>query len=295
MVLLMNPVWIPSSSAVEAFMVVAHPPSHRALISSAMVAQAIRVVMVCPQSEPVSVLRNDNRMAVRGQRASCARRPGTPGSVPFLELDDDQPEEQPGPRENQVEHASIRAAGQQFGVGGGQGEFERLAQRGVDGVGSGGDGGGIHPEGLETDAVEALGEVPHRLVATGTAQRLQLHADYFVRHGLARPLEGGLAAPVPDERGWASASLRIATDELTCDAVTDHIGLRPTSTRSAEGEPAFAVWMLESDLEASSSIEDHLYILMERLRDHRDAISTLAERATVEVRTLDAGGRRART
>ena len=91
----------------------------------------------------------------------------------------------------------------------------------------------------------------------------------------------------PDEldtgRGWASASLRIATDELTCDAVTELIGLYPTSTRSAEGEPAFAVWMLESDLEASSSIEDHLYILMERLRDHRGAISSLAERATVEV------------
>jgi len=91
----------------------------------------------------------------------------------------------------------------------------------------------------------------------------------------------------PDEldqsHGWAMASLRIATDDLTCDEITERLEVRPTSTRSAEGEPAFAVWVLDSGLEATSSLEDHLYILVERLRDHCQELRHLAEHATVEV------------
>ncbi len=91
----------------------------------------------------------------------------------------------------------------------------------------------------------------------------------------------------PDEldrgHGWAMASLRIATDDLTCDEITERLGVRPSSTRVAEGEPSFAVWVLDSGIEASSSVEDHLYLLVERLRDHWRELRDLAEHATVEV------------
>jgi hypothetical protein len=83
--------------------------------------------------------------------------------------------------------------------------------------------------------------------------------------------------------GWASASLRIASETVTVEAISDQLGLVPTSTRTAEGEPAFVVWMLESDLAPSSPLEDHLYILMERLRDLHDALAELAVCANVEV------------
>lgn len=91
----------------------------------------------------------------------------------------------------------------------------------------------------------------------------------------------------PDEldqgHGWAMASLRIATDDLTCDEITERLEVRPSSTRIAEGEPSFAVWVLDSGLEATSSLEDHLYILVERLRDHGRELRELAEHATIEV------------
>lgn len=84
-------------------------------------------------------------------------------------------------------------------------------------------------------------------------------------------------------RAWATASLRIASDKLSTDAITERLGLRPTSTRSAEGEPAFSVWVKESGLEPSAPIEDHLYILIEQFRDHAGAFAELCEFSTVEV------------
>ncbi len=83
--------------------------------------------------------------------------------------------------------------------------------------------------------------------------------------------------------GWAYASLRIASDTLGVDAITEQLGLVPTSTRTAEGEPSFAVWMFESGLSSTSPPEDHLYILMEHLRDHHEALAQLARSANVEV------------
>jgi hypothetical protein len=83
--------------------------------------------------------------------------------------------------------------------------------------------------------------------------------------------------------GWALASLRIASEELNADQISELLGLRFTSARLADGEPAFTVWMYDSGLEPSSPIEDHLYILVERLRDRRDALIDLARRANVEI------------
>lgn len=82
---------------------------------------------------------------------------------------------------------------------------------------------------------------------------------------------------------WAIASLRIASDTLGVDAISDLVGFRHTTARSAEGEPAFTVWMLESGLDPAAPIEDHLYVLVERLRDRSDVIRELCETATVEV------------
>jgi hypothetical protein len=84
-------------------------------------------------------------------------------------------------------------------------------------------------------------------------------------------------------RPWAAASLRIASDQLSADAVGERLGLRASSTRSAEGEPVFSVWVMESGLEPSAALEDHLYILLEQLRDRRSVMVDLAERSTVEV------------
>ena len=84
-------------------------------------------------------------------------------------------------------------------------------------------------------------------------------------------------------RAWAAASLRIASDELHAESIGELLDLHPTSTREAEGEPAFTVWMVDSGIEPSAPIEDHLYILVERLRDRRDALIDLARRANVEI------------
>lgn len=85
------------------------------------------------------------------------------------------------------------------------------------------------------------------------------------------------------DTGWALASLRIASDELSADAISERLDLRATSTRAAEGEPAFTVWMYETGLGPSAAIDDHLYILVERLRDRGDALAELCERANVEI------------
>src|SRR5262245_19584720 len=61
------------------------------------------------------------------------------------------------------------------------------------------------------------------------------------------------------------------------------LGRSPSTAREAEGEPAFTVWVLESGLDSSPPIEDHLYILMAGLRDRHDAMRELARRANVEV------------
>ncbi len=85
------------------------------------------------------------------------------------------------------------------------------------------------------------------------------------------------------ERGWAMASLRVASDTLGSEAISELLGLRPTSTRDSEGAPSFTVWLLEGGLEPSSPIEDHLYILMERLADRVAELAQLVDMANVEI------------
>jgi hypothetical protein len=84
-------------------------------------------------------------------------------------------------------------------------------------------------------------------------------------------------------QAWALASLRILSETLSSEAIGERLGLRATSTRTSEGDPSFTVWMLESRLEPTAGVEDHLYILMERLADRRDALKELAEQASVEM------------
>lgn len=85
------------------------------------------------------------------------------------------------------------------------------------------------------------------------------------------------------DRPWALASLRIASETLSPDEIGELLDLRATSTRTSEGEPAFSVWMFESGLSPEDPVEDHLYILMERLGDRREALRELVDTATVEV------------
>ena len=68
-------------------------------------------------------------------------------------------------------------------------------------------------------------------------------------------------------RSWASASLRIASETMTPDAIGELLHLRASSTRSAEGDPAFSVWMLDSGLDPSAAVEDH-HVLAARRRAH---------------------------
>ena len=91
------------------------------------------------------------------------------------------------------------------------------------------------------------------------------------------------SAELDGGRPWATASLRIASDQLSADSIGERLGLRPSSTRAAEGEPAFSVWVMESGLEPSAPLEDHLYILMEQLRDRREILVELAEESNVEI------------
>ena len=83
--------------------------------------------------------------------------------------------------------------------------------------------------------------------------------------------------------GWAQASLRIASEDESAETISELLGRRPSTTRESEGEPVFTVWVLESGLDPSAPIEDHLYILIEGLRDQREPLAALAKRANVEV------------
>jgi len=82
---------------------------------------------------------------------------------------------------------------------------------------------------------------------------------------------------------WALASLRIASETLSPDEIGELLGLRATSTRTSEGEPAFSVWMFESGLSPNAAVEDHLYILMEQLSDRKEPLRQLVDTATVEI------------
>ncbi len=91
---------------------------------------------------------------------------------------------------------------------------------------------------------------------------------------------------------WAQASLRIASDTLNGDAISELLGMSPSSTRTSEGEPTFTVWMHDQRLEPSVAIEDHVYLLADELRDREEALAGLSEVATVEIWLSFSAGRR---
>ena len=82
---------------------------------------------------------------------------------------------------------------------------------------------------------------------------------------------------------WGTASLRIASDTLSVEEISDRLGLRPTSARSQEGERTFTVWMYDAGLSPREPVEDHVVILLERLRDCADALRGISETANVEI------------
>lgn len=70
---------------------------------------------------------------------------------------------------------------------------------------------------------------------------------------------------------------------MSADVISDRLGLRPTTKRLSEGEPSFTVWTLDSGLDPSAPLEDHLYFLVERLVDRREELVAMAESANVEL------------
>lgn len=82
---------------------------------------------------------------------------------------------------------------------------------------------------------------------------------------------------------WALASLRIASDTMTTEEISELLDLEPTHARMAEGEPEFTVWMHQGGLSPAESAEDHLMILLERLSDRIDRLQQLATTAAVEI------------
>lgn len=82
---------------------------------------------------------------------------------------------------------------------------------------------------------------------------------------------------------WASASLRVVCDSLTVDEISELLDRRPSTVRQSDGNPSFAVWLSESALDSRADVADHLYVLLEELRDRREAVSALCEIATVEI------------
>lgn len=83
--------------------------------------------------------------------------------------------------------------------------------------------------------------------------------------------------------GWASASLRVASDSLAPEQISELLGLRPTTARQSDGQPSFTVWLHESFLDSRADIADHLFVLVEELAERRDAVRELASLATVEI------------
>ncbi|MEZ5253117.1 MAG: DUF4279 domain-containing protein [Microthrixaceae bacterium] len=94
---------------------------------------------------------------------------------------------------------------------------------------------------------------------------------------------------------WAQASLRIASDTLSVEEISDLLGLRASHARTSEGEPAFTVWMYEPGLAPSENAVDHLMILLERLRDCREALARLTATAAVEIWVSFSPGHRQRS
>lgn len=89
--------------------------------------------------------------------------------------------------------------------------------------------------------------------------------------------------PAETSAGWASASLRVASDHLTPDQISEFLGLRPTTARQSDGQPTFAVWLHESFLDSRADIADHLFVLVEELAERRAAVQRLESLATVEI------------
>lgn len=94
---------------------------------------------------------------------------------------------------------------------------------------------------------------------------------------------------------WGTASLRIASEDLSAEEISDRLGLRATVTRSNETDRTFTVWMHDAGLPPSEPVEDQLVLLLERLRDRADALRLLAETANVELWVSFSPGARQRS
>lgn len=82
---------------------------------------------------------------------------------------------------------------------------------------------------------------------------------------------------------WGSASLRIASDTLSVEEISERLGLRATITRSNDSDRTFTIWMHDAGLPPTEPVDDQLVILLERLRDRATALRELAETANVEL------------
>jgi hypothetical protein len=92
---------------------------------------------------------------------------------------------------------------------------------------------------------------------------------------------------------WARASLRITSETLNCDAITEALKTQP-SFAANKGDPVsrhsprsgvrdLSTWVLESGAGTGDSLEAHLAALLPFLEEHSSQLDQLRSECTLEI------------
>lgn len=90
-------------------------------------------------------------------------------------------------------------------------------------------------------------------------------------------------------KGWAQASLRIFSDSVTVEWITEQLGIEPDVGGNA-GEPGpgrstrkTTLWGLKSGLSNDHLLNDHINQILARLEGHHPALAAIAEQCRLEI------------
>jgi hypothetical protein len=92
---------------------------------------------------------------------------------------------------------------------------------------------------------------------------------------------------------WVSASLRVVSSSATPDQITELMQVKPTNAfrkgeRSSPVNPRSAVrawntWLLDTPLDSSAAVEDHIEWLLDFVDAHREELRSLPLDAKVDL------------
>jgi hypothetical protein len=90
-------------------------------------------------------------------------------------------------------------------------------------------------------------------------------------------------------KGWAQASLRIFSDTVTVQWITERLGIQPDIGGNA-GEPGggtsvrrSTLWALKSGLTDEHPLNEHIQHLLGRLESRRDALAGVGEKCGMDI------------